>query len=296
VKALQIKIAETVISAVGDDSCPQFRVDPAYQKFFTENAAPDIRLRVHFGEIPDLPRGEMIFHSGSAWSIHRQQAKFLVTFSLPGGNSPPFRLAVFNGTFSSCDLYIRPGPPNTPLDARRDELTVDPLLAPFDQMLLVHFLGQRRQGIILHACGVVDGNQGLAFCGASGAGKSTLAQLWQQSGTTVLSDERLVVRLIDHRFFIYGTPWHGDSPIFSAQGAPLHRLYMISHAAQNSLRLLSPGWGAAQLFICCFPAFHNRVAMENSVTLLGQLAAAIPCYELGFVPHLSAVDFIRCHR
>jgi hypothetical protein len=50
---------------------------------------------------------------------------------------------------------------------------------------------------------------------------------------------------------------------------------------------------ATRLLVCCFPPFHDPEGMTFVMDFLSQITAEIPCYELGFVPEPSVIDFIR---
>jgi hypothetical protein len=289
-KHLQVKIAETVIAAVAGDDCPPFRVQPAYQPFLVEGLRPAVTLRVHYGDIPDLPLGEKIFHSGGVWNLYRHVDKYLMVMTDFRPGSRPYRLAVFDRTFTSGEIYLQQQ--STDADPTPAAF-VDPLEPPLDQFLMAIFLARRRLGVILHACGISDQGRGLAFCGVSEAGKSTLARLWQDAPVTVLTDERLIVRRVNGRFWIYGTPWVGEAQISSPEKAPLEKVYVINHSPKNSLHALSSPVAASQLLVRCFPPFFDQIGMQNILELLAQIAEEIPCYDLGFIPDRQIVDLVR---
>jgi hypothetical protein len=289
-KNLQVKLAETVISAVGGDDCPPFRVQPPYQPFLVEGLRPDVTMRVHYGDLPGLPLGERIFHSGGVWKLYRQADKYQMVMTKFTPGSRPYRIVVFDDTFTSGEVYIQ----RQTTDADPTPAAfVDPLEHPLDQFLMAVFLARRRLGVLLHACGVSDGGRGLAFCGVSGAGKSTLARLWQDAPVNVLTDERLIVRRVKGRFWIYGTPWVGEAHISSPEKAPLEKVYVIRHSHKNTLQALSSPAAASQLLVRCFPPFFDQVGMQNIIELLGQIAEEIPCYDLGFIPDRQIVDLVR---
>jgi type II secretory pathway predicted ATPase ExeA len=67
----------------------------------------------------------------------------------------------------------------------------NPFVGPALELLVITHLA-RRDGVILHGCGISTGGRGVVFAGESGAGKSTLARLWaQQAGIEILSDDRI---------------------------------------------------------------------------------------------------------
>ena len=293
-KSLQIKIAGTVIAAVGDEHCPPLKVAPAHRAFLVDSAeAPQITLNIHFGNLPDFNLGEAAFDAGANWSLYRQAETWVLAMRVPGLGSEPHRLAVFQRDFTAGDLYDRAIPWLADKDAGLPVRPVDPLRYPVDEFLMINYLARWRQGMILHACGLQDAGRGLVFCGVSGAGKSTLAHLWHEAGVTVLSDDRLIVRPNGGGFTIHGTPWHGEAGFSLPASAPLTRLYLIQHASHNYVKPLTPGEAAARLLVRCFPPFYHRDGMTFIVNLLARLVTEVPCCELGFVPDASVIEFVR---
>jgi hypothetical protein len=293
-KSLQIKIAGTLIAAVRGDHCPPLDVAPGHRAFLVDVAeAPQITLKIHFGNLPDLNLGEEVFDAGPNWSLYLREETWVLAMRVPGLGSAPLRLAVFQRDFTAGDLYERAIPGLADKDAGVSVNPMDPLRYPVDEFLMINYLAHWRQGMILHACGLQDAGRGLVFCGVSGAGKSTLAHLWHAAEVTVLSDDRLIVRPNGVGFTIHGTPWHGEAGFSLPSSAPLARLYLIQHASHNYVRPLTPGEAAARLLVRCFPPFYHREGLTFIVDLLARLVTEVPCCELGFVPDASAIEFVR---
>jgi hypothetical protein len=292
-KSANLQIGQVVISVRGEDACPSFCFQPAHQRFLVETAIPDLALRVHYQEPPAQPLGEKLFDSGSHWSLYRHGENYLVALGIDVSHPRPYRLAVLDQAWRSGDLFISPGQYPSESGAPEEVATVNPFEYPLDELLIVNILARRRLGVIVHACGIREQGQGLLFCGVSGAGKSTIARLWEKTEVTLLSDDRIIIRRAAGRLWMHGTPWHGDARISSAEKAPLSRLYFLRHAPRNYTQPLSAPQATAALMVRCFPPFHDRNGMDFSLELLAQIASEIPCFELGFVPDASVVDFVR---
>jgi hypothetical protein len=161
------------------------------------------------------------------------------------------------------------------------------------EIVMLSFLSRHRRGVILHACGVVDEGRGFLFCGVSGAGKSTMANIWKPTHATLLSDDRIIVRRMDGVLRMYGTPWHGDANVCDPGNAPLEKVFFIVHADRNYAKPISPIDAASRLLVRCFPPFWDKEGMEFVTNFLAEVAEEVPCYELGFVPDQSVVEFVR---
>jgi hypothetical protein len=208
---------------------------------------------------------------------------------------PPNRVAIVNQSFSNVEVYYYPQgdpPPEKSPFSSPGPISFHPFSGCLDELLMINFLARGR-GVIFHACGVVDEGRGLMFVGVSGAGKSTFAELWRQRQVTLLSDDRIIVRRPEGQFRMYGTPWHGVAYICSPESAPLERIYFIEKAPRNYVKELSPVEVATRLLVRCFPPFYDGEGLAFTLEFLSRIAEEIPCSELGFVPDVSAIDFVR---
>jgi len=162
------------------------------------------------------------------------------------------------------------------------------------ELLMMNLLSLSR-GALLHACGVSDKGRGLLFVGKSGAGKSTMAELWRdEEGATILSDDRVIVREQEGRFWAYGTPWHGDAGFCSPQSVPLDAMFVIRHGGENSImRLEEVRQVVSSLLVRSFPTFWNAEGMAFTLGFLERMSQGVPCYDLGFLPDKGIVQLVR---
>jgi hypothetical protein len=169
-----------------------------------------------------------------------------------------------------------------------------PLEYPLDELLLTNWLSLGR-GVEVHACAVVDHDGcGYLFAGHSGAGKTTMARQWLGgSGVSVLSDDRVVLRKIDDRIWMYGTPWHGDEPLASPARAEVTRGFFLEHAASNQAEAVGGATAVAKLLARSFPPFSSAAGLEATVSLLAEIVQRIPFADFGFVPTPAVRDVVR---
>lgn len=173
-------------------------------------------------------------------------------------------------------------------------LEVPPIL--LDEMMASSFLSQR-SGLHFHACGLkAQDGRGFLFTGYSGSGKSTTARIWRENGAAdLLSDERVAVRRQEGRFWLHGTPWHSSlEDSCSPEKAPLERIFILEHAAQNQARRMRPVEAVAALAARSYLPYWDIKGMELTLEFLDSLVQAVPCYQLGFVPNASVIDYIQC--
>lgn len=289
-KELKLRIADIVISVISEDKKQKFGVDGPY-KYFVTDGKPDISFYTHYGYIPKSKLGKKIFDTGTTWSLYQNNGRHILkTYS---------KVIILESDFKSGDIYIRTQ------GAKRK--VGYPLNYPLDEVLMINLLAQER-GVMIHSCGVSSKGEGLLFAGTSQMGKSTMANLWKKSKVqvaetrsqgqkiTIFSDDRVIIQKMYRRFWIYGTPWHGDAKVCSPERAPLKKIFFLKHAKKNSVKKIEPLDAASRLIVCSFPTFWDKKGMEFTLKFCSELAQKIPCYELGFFPNNSVLDFIKNHR
>lgn len=291
---LSIKIADIIFSVFcRDTSCrvstESIRLEESYQDFLCAEE-PDIVINACYGGIPQilLRYEDKVFDSESIWSLYHIGGENVFVLKSPISGPLPYRIAVFDNDFGEGTVYDRiPESGKIP-----DGLLPNPLEFPLSEVLMVCLLAQGR-GLMVHSCGIDDGGRGYLFAGNSTHGKTTMAQFWKDQAV-VLNDDRIVVRRREGRFWMYGTPWHGDYSGVSPQGVPLERIFFLQHAAVNYARRMEGTVAASMLLARSFLPLWDADGMSFTLDFCTQLMINVPCYELGFVPDDSVVDFVRC--
>ena len=273
---LQFNVGGFTISMYCPGNDGDVMLPNAYRHFLSEKA-PDVFLKVHPDRVFFYRRREKIFHSGPNWRLYRSGEKYIVRTM--------FQEGIFDPDFRSGDLYA--------LRKRGGFFNFQYFAYPLHEILMIHLLC-RDQGLLLHACGIVDKGDGILFCGMSGGGKSTLANIWEdQTGNMVLSDDRVIVRMIDGCVTAFGTPWHGEAGHASPEMARLRKIFFIEHAEKNWAKKLSRTEAVSHLMTRSFPPLWDRDGMIRTLEFADILSQKIPCYGLGFVPDNRIIEFVR---
>jgi hypothetical protein len=255
-------------------------------RFLVSDGAADTTIRVQAAKRLTHPDAEKLFDSGEVWRLYRDRDEFIFTFTSPVLGPTPYRVARFNASFTIGNVWLR--------DACLDgEHPTKPLDYPLDELLMINLLARGR-GVEVHACGVID-TDGAAylFAGQSGAGKSTIARLWSRAGATILSDDRLVLRIRDGNVWVYGTPWHGEEQFGCPESAPLARIFFLTHAPENRTTPMTEAGAAALLFARAFPPFYDKPGLDFTLSFLGDVMSRVPAAELAFVPDSAIIEFVR---
>jgi hypothetical protein len=121
-----------------------------------------------------------------------------------------------------------------------------------------------------------------------------MARQWQEAGgAEILSDDRIILRVVDGVLRMYGTPWHGEGRAASPASAPVARMFFVARGSRNEAVPLRPATAVARLMATSFLPFHNASALDFTLAFFGKVAQLAPICELRFVPDLRVVDFVR---
>ncbi len=160
---------------------------------------------------------------------------------------------------------------------------------PYDQALLLNRLLFFEAGIV-HACGVVVDGNGYVFTGPSDVGKTTLARLWQQSGATLLNDDRVILRVMDGVPYLAATPWHGEEPEVNAMTVPLKGIFFLQQSDVNRISDIPHVAAVSRLVANSVAPFYNQSAMEKLLGIWSQIVDQVQIGILSFIPDQQAID------
>jgi len=275
-----LRIAGITVRVRCDDARATWRWEEPTARFLVTPAFADVHLDVRIG-IPPSTSSPPLFDSGAVWRMHRDDAGYRIECRAEPFGESPYKVAIFNDDFTRGTIHLRD-----------DVAFLNPLDYPLDEVLIAHLLGRGR-GVELHSCGVIDGDgNGRLFVGVSGAGKTTTARLWSEHASGIVSDDRVVVRVIDGSMWMFGTPWHGEAELSLPGGVPLAGVYLLAQSTTNELRELPRAEAVARLFGCTFPPFYDERAVDFTLAFLEQLAQNVPVRELRFTRDPEAVAVV----
>jgi len=251
---------------------------PKFDGFRVAGPGSDpVRIRHSFG-LPDLEGkdlGEEVYRR-PPWAIHRARGGWVYLGISPDpGDASLHKVAVFSDDYTRGRIY------HPDAETFHKGGLASLTLLPTDQILLAPLLADR-QGMILHAAGVILEGQGLLFVGPSGAGKSTVASLLR-ADAEVLCDDRMIVRRKDGAFRVFGTWSHGDLPDVSPSSAPLRAVLFLEKAGENRLVPLDPGPEIVRRLLSVVIRGHEtRAWWEKTLGLAERLGREVPFFSLEF--------------
>ncbi|MGQ9645213.1 MAG: hypothetical protein ACUVWO_01580 [Thermodesulfobacteriota bacterium] len=287
---LLFRVADVNIELLSSDSALQIGLEGAMKEFVVEERKPDITIQAIWNDLSETTKGKLIFDSGDLWKLYSDNGDYCFRFTSPIMGAHPYKMATFSREFDSGEIslhksYFNQNQPTYPLEYPLDELMINNFLA-------------RGKGVEVHACGILNSQgQGCLFLGQSAAGKTTMAKLWvDEPNVEVLSDDRIILRRMGNKTWMYGTPWHGEAMLASPNRAPLSAIYFLEKGSQNELIPQKTSDSISRLFACSFPPFYNRDALEFTLGFLEDVVSGVHCWELRFTPDKRVVDLIQEER
>jgi hypothetical protein len=290
--ALAFSIGDIRIALISDDPDLYLEVPRATKHFLVDNNDDaDVTVRARWGELRGPAAGKQTFDSGCLWRLYQENSHYLFRFTSPAVGTLPYKQACFSSDFTSGDVVLH-------REYFRRFPSVNVLEYPLDELLMVNLLTLGR-GVEVHACGIEDSDgRGYLFLGQSGAGKTTTARLWNKShgaarGIQILSDDRVILRRLNGKIWMYGTPWHGEAEFAYSTRTPLTQIFFLGRGEKNEVVPVRPIDAVARLMACSFVPFYNAAALDYALAFFEQLTKAIPCGELRFAPDERVLEFVR---
>lgn len=199
-------------------------------------------------------------------------------------NAKPCALLVANEDFSDVHCAL-----NGNFDMRRFGLN--------NVMMLAYaFAGSLHDTLLIHASLVRHQGYGYAFIAKSGTGKSTHTSLWMRyiPDCDLMNDDNPVIRVIDGKPYIYGSPWSGKTPCYRNVKAPLGAITRIDRAPANSIERLRPVEAFTSVLPSCSSMKWDKRLYRAMGDTITRIIETTPIYILHCLPDKEAAEI--CHK
>ena len=135
--------------------------------------------------------------------------------------------------------------------------------------------------LVFHGSAVAVGEKAYLFTARSGTGKTTHTNLWLKNilGSYVVNGDKPILRIMDGKVFVCGTPWMGKEAMGCSNNVPLEGLCILHRGAENRIIPVD--------FPKVMPILYgqtyrppDRIALVKTMKLIERLAEKVSLYEL----------------
>lgn len=159
-------------------------------------------------------------------------------------------------------------------------------------MLAFAFSGAFKDTILIHASLVRQNGYGYAFIAKSGTGKSTQVAMWLRylPGCDLMNDDNPIVRIIENKAYIYGSPWSGKTPCYRNVKARLGAVTRIDRAKTNSVERLSPIEAFASFLPSVSSMKWEKRLYERTCDIVAKIIKTTNIYTLHCLPDRESAE------
>lgn len=157
-------------------------------------------------------------------------------------------------------------------------------------MMAFTFATSSRSAVMMHAALIRHQGKAYAFIAKSGTGKSTHAAMWMRAipGCDLMNDDNPIIRIIDNKPVVYGSPWSGKTPCYRQTHAPLGAIVRIERAIENRLEHLGTLDAFASLLPSCSAMRWDTAVFDNICKTLTELVATDRLFIMHCLPNEDA--------
>ena len=163
-------------------------------------------------------------------------------------------------------------------------------------MLAFAFAGCQQQCLLVHASLVRQDGYGYAFVAKSGTGKSTQVSMWLRNlpNCDLMNDDNPIIRIIEGKPYIYGSPWSGKTPCYRRTKAPLGAVTSIVRSKTNQVVKLGVVQAFAALLPSCSSMKWDKKSYDKICDIISDVVETTGIYELHCLPNPEAA--ILCNK
>ncbi len=137
-------------------------------------------------------------------------------------------------------------------------------------------------GMLLHCSAVEVDEKAYLFTAPSGTGKSTHASFYKEifkNRATIINDDKPIVRKIDGKFFVFGSPWQGKHKIGENKKAKIKGICHLTRGKTNQITKADKNYMISVLLSQTLRPKEEE-KMDKLLTLLEEMLDSTDLYLL----------------
>ena len=148
-------------------------------------------------------------------------------------------------------------------------------------------------GVVFHGAVLVLDGKAYIVTARSGVGKTTHIRLWLKKfgeKVYVLNGDKPVLREIDGKIYVSGTPWNGKEG-YGRQGiAPLCGIAFLERGEENSYEAVAPTSALVRIMGQIYMNKEAPVALVRTLKLADKILSKTPLYNFKCNMDISAAE------
>ncbi len=133
---------------------------------------------------------------------------------------------------------------------------------------------------MMHSAAIKLGETAVAFIGKSGAGKTTQSMFWvKELGAEYINGDKPLIRLIDGKFYAFGTPWSGKERFNNNIFAELKSLVLVQKSDSNRIEKLSP-YEALPIVLNQIHFWNDEAVVQKIMDMVDTLLLNVDVFRL----------------
>ena len=170
---------------------------------------------------------------------------------------------------------------------------IDISLVRFGLWLMFGIVIAPLRAIAIHSSVIVKDGGAVLCLGESGTGKSTHTRLWREhiEGAKLLNDDSPIIRVIDGKAIVYGSPWSGKTHCYINKCVPVKALMRLSQAPHNKIYRLPALLAIGAVLPSCPPAFAYDSALQDEIcNTVSDIISCTRLFHLECLPDAAAAE------
>lgn len=280
-------VAGHVFSAIMDETSPIWAKLDNYTPFLVDSGNPIFTMEVvdsldtDGAEVIYLDdKGEEgmsridIYHIGEDWLFRMAPAK----------KQPICAQVRLSADFSHAQLMMMEDNIKTGVFAFNNAM-----------MLTYAFRTSSEDTLEMHSSVTVKDGRGYMFLGKSGTGKSTHSSLWLKHipETYLLNDDNPIIRVVEGKARVYGSPWSGKTPCYKQDNVPIGAIVSLEQFPENIIERHSIIGAYAAIYSSCSGFRAEKAIADGLHKTMEEIVTTVPFYHLKCLPDREAA--ILCH-
>lgn len=146
--------------------------------------------------------------------------------------------------------------------------------------------------MLIHSAAISVDNEGYLFTALSGTGKTTHVNLWLnkfKDRAQIVNGDKPIVREVDGKFHVFGTPWCGKEGINNNIHVPIKGICILQRGSENSIKKISHTEAVTELMgQTSRPS--SAPGMIALLDIMDKLITTVPVYRLSCNMNPDAAD------